>query len=73
MSIRQATVGDLDAISPLFDAYRVFYEERSDLDAAQAFLEENLLSRTKLGFPLRGRWTCRWICSAVSRLYVLSR
>ena len=43
MGIRQATVGDLDAISPLFNAYRVFYEERSDLDAAQAFLEENLL------------------------------
>ena len=43
MSTRQATVGDLDAMSPLFDAYRVFYEERSDLDAAQAFLEENLL------------------------------
>ena len=28
MSIREATLNDVEAISPLFDAYRVFYEKR---------------------------------------------
>ena len=42
MSIREATVNDVDAISPLFDAYRVFYEQTSDLDGAAQCLKENL-------------------------------
>ena len=42
MSIREATLNDVDAISPLFDAYRVFYEQTSDLDGAAKCLKENL-------------------------------
>lgn len=42
MSIRQATLNDVEAISPLFDAYRVFYEQKSDLDGAAKYLTENL-------------------------------
>ena len=44
MSIRKATLNDVEAISPLFDAYRVFYEQMSDLDGAAECLKENLLS-----------------------------
>ena len=42
MSIREAALDDVEAISPLFDAYRVFYEQTSDLDGAAQCLKENL-------------------------------
>ena len=42
MSIREAALNDVEAISPLFDAYRVFYEQTSDLDGAAQCLKENL-------------------------------
>ena len=42
MSIREAALNDVEAISPLFDAYRVFYEQTSDLDGAAECLKENL-------------------------------
>ncbi len=37
-STRQATVHDLDALVPLFDDYRRFYGQASDLAGARAFL-----------------------------------
>ena len=40
ISIRQASVADLDAVAPLFDAYRQFYGKPSDPDLARAFLLE---------------------------------
>ena len=36
--IRQATVQDLDFLAPLFDAYRQFYRQPSDLEGARRFL-----------------------------------
>jgi GNAT superfamily N-acetyltransferase len=42
MLIKRAAVADLDAVAPLFDAYRQFYGQRSDLAAARAFLGERL-------------------------------
>lgn len=36
--IRQATIEDLDALVPLFDAYRQFYRETSDIEGARRFL-----------------------------------
>lgn len=38
VEIRQASVQDLDALVPLFDAYRQFYRFASDLAGARAFL-----------------------------------
>jgi len=40
ISIRHATVHDLDVIVPLFDAYRSFYGRPSDPACARAFLAE---------------------------------
>lgn len=40
IATRQATIDDLDVLTPLFDAYRQFYEQRSDLDLARRFLHE---------------------------------
>ncbi len=39
-TIRQATLSDLDALVPLFDAYRQFYRQPPDLDLARRFLAE---------------------------------
>ena len=42
MSIRQATLEDLHAVAPLFDAYRQFYRQPADLPLARAFLQARL-------------------------------
>lgn len=42
MQIKRATIADVDDAAPLFDAYRQFYGQRSDVAAARAFLEERL-------------------------------
>jgi len=39
-SVRQATIHDLDAVAPLFDAYRQFYRQPGDIDRAREFLRE---------------------------------
>ncbi len=40
IQVRRATIADIDALVPLFDAYRQFYEQPSDPAAARAFLAE---------------------------------
>ncbi len=40
--VRRATLADLDAVAPLFDAYRGFYGQPSDLARARDFLHERL-------------------------------
>jgi len=41
-SVRRAGRGDLTAVAPLFDAYRQFYEQPSDLRASTRFLSHRL-------------------------------
>ena len=38
--VAQATMDDLDGLTPLFDGYRTFYQRPSDPDAAREFLRE---------------------------------
>ncbi len=40
--VRQAGPGDAELIAPLFDAYRRFYDQPSDLALARAFVAERL-------------------------------
>ncbi|PRX54479.1 GNAT family N-acetyltransferase [Flagellimonas meridianipacifica] len=40
MEIKTASQKDLESIVPLFDAYRIFYGQPSDLEAARTFLNE---------------------------------
>jgi GNAT superfamily N-acetyltransferase len=40
VSVRQATILDLELLVPLFDAYRQFYRKPSDLGLARRFLRE---------------------------------
>ena len=42
VQVREATSADLDLIVPLFDAYRRFYRQSSDLPNARSFLQERL-------------------------------
>lgn len=42
LAIQRVTLADLDAVVPLFDAYRQFYEQPSDPARARAWLEERL-------------------------------
>jgi ribosomal protein S18 acetylase RimI-like enzyme len=50
ISIRPATVHDLDIIVPLFDAYRGFYGRPSDLARARAFLAERFAHHESIIF-----------------------
>lgn len=40
--VRRAGIGDLDSIATLFDGYRVFYKQPSDMGRARAFMGERL-------------------------------
>jgi GNAT superfamily N-acetyltransferase len=40
MQVTLASLEDLDEVSRLFDQYRVFYNQSSDLDSATKFLQE---------------------------------
>ncbi len=40
IAVRQATIGDLELLVPLFDAYRQFYRKASDMALARQFLLE---------------------------------
>jgi ribosomal protein S18 acetylase RimI-like enzyme len=42
MTVREAWLSDVDDIAPLFNAYRVFYDQPSDLAGAQAWIRDNM-------------------------------
>lgn len=42
-TIRKASINDLEPLAELFDAYRVFYKQSSNLKSGKAFLEERIL------------------------------
>lgn len=42
ITVRYATLDDIERIAPLFDAYRVFYQADSDVNLARQFLRERL-------------------------------
>jgi len=42
VTTRRATLADLDAVAPLFDAYRQFYGQASDMPRARAWLSDRI-------------------------------
>ncbi|WP_339285728.1 hypothetical protein [Oceanobacillus sp. FSL K6-3682] len=42
MEISQATMKDLEGVSNLFNLYRVFYQQTSDLEGARAYIKQCL-------------------------------
>jgi GNAT superfamily N-acetyltransferase len=52
-TIIRATVADIDDLAPLFDAYRVFYDQTSDLGLARSFLLKRLRAGESVMFIAR--------------------
>jgi hypothetical protein len=44
MEITQASIEQLNDVAFLFNQYRIFYRQLSDLDSAQKFIRERLLT-----------------------------
>ncbi len=42
IDVRRATLDDVKIVAPLFNQYRMFYAQASDVDTARGFLEERL-------------------------------
>jgi len=53
LNIDRARAEHLDVLAPLFDAYRVFYEQRSDIDAARHFVTEQLAAGSSIFYLAR--------------------
>jgi ribosomal protein S18 acetylase RimI-like enzyme len=50
MSVQKASINDLNALTELFDSYRVFYEQESNLEGANSFIKERLLNEDSVIF-----------------------
>nr|WP_299068913.1 GNAT family N-acetyltransferase [uncultured Allomuricauda sp.] len=50
MEIKNATLSDIELILPLFDAYRMFYGQSSDIEACRLFLKERFLNNENVVF-----------------------
>lgn len=50
MLVRKATAADIDSIAQLFDAYRMFYKQTSDLEAARNFIAKRFLLNESIIF-----------------------
>lgn len=80
LTLRHATLDDLDQLAPLFDAYRRFYEQPGDVARASAFLHERLERResTILVAEAAGQLLgfCQiyptWCSVAAARVFILS-
>jgi GNAT superfamily N-acetyltransferase len=61
IEIKQITMVELDEAAVLFDQYRTFYEQESDLDGARDFLRERLIYRDSVIFAARDKETEQYI------------
>jgi GNAT superfamily N-acetyltransferase len=50
VEIKKASIEDVNQIAPLFDAYRVFYKQPSDIKAATDFLQQRLSNQESVIF-----------------------
>jgi GNAT superfamily N-acetyltransferase len=50
LQIKRADVDDVATIAPLFDSYRIFYKQKSDMQAAEKFLYDRLRLQESIVF-----------------------
>ncbi|WP_186670287.1 N-acetyltransferase [Sporosarcina sp. BP05] len=50
MRIQKATVNDLDSLSELFDLYRIFYHQKSNVKGAKEFVKDRLSNEESVIF-----------------------
>lgn len=48
--IKQATIEDLEVVAALFNEYRMFYQQDSDVEGAKQFLFERIVNRESIIF-----------------------
>lgn len=53
MNINKATIYDLNDLAELFDGYRAFYQQSSDMDGAKAFLSQRIENNESVIFLAR--------------------
>ncbi len=53
--VSQATLNDLDQLAALFNGYRVFYKQKSDIEDARAFLQERMDNTESILFIVKDR------------------
>lgn len=55
MIVRRAKKKDIDQLSVLFDKYRIFYKQKSDVDTAKSFLKKRMKRRESVIFVAEER------------------
>ena len=55
MIVRRAKKKDLEVLSVLFDKYRIFYKQRSDVDNARSFLKKRMKRKESVIFVAEER------------------
>ena len=55
MIIRRAKKKDIEKLSVLFDKYRIFYKQRSDVDNAMSFLKKRMKRKESVIFVAEER------------------
>lgn len=53
MSIQRVTLTELDSVAGLFDLYRLFYQQESNIEAAKEFLKERIMNEESVIFLAR--------------------
>jgi ribosomal protein S18 acetylase RimI-like enzyme len=48
--VKKAEIGDLDLVAPLFNEYRMFYEQNSDLEGGRQFILERMKNKQSVIF-----------------------
>ena len=55
MEIFQATMEDLEGMSNLFNLYRIFYRQESDIEGAKTYIKKRLVNEDSVIFVVRDR------------------
>ncbi|UOQ46872.1 GNAT family N-acetyltransferase [Gracilibacillus caseinilyticus] len=53
MEIYQATIADLDGVSDLFNLYRVFYQQTSDIGGAKTYIKQRMENKDSVIFVVK--------------------
>ncbi|WP_099361420.1 GNAT family N-acetyltransferase [Fredinandcohnia onubensis] len=55
MKIVQATIEDLEGVTNLFNSYRKFYQQESDIEGAKAYIKERMASKESVIFVVKDK------------------
>ena len=55
MEIYRATIEDLEGVSNLFNLYRMFYQQTSDLEGAKTYIKNRLESKDSVIFVVKDK------------------